>query len=412
MRSYRTIKDLKAQGKLDRPGQYAVGPNLYLAVSKWLTTSWLFRYVDAAGASHWLGLGPHPLVSLTEARIAADKKRLEVYHGADPLAERAASAKARKAEAQAAKAGAVTFKSAAIEYIATNRAGWRDGPNGSSGKDWRATMDADVFPIFGDKPASAINVDDVKASLDRIVSRGALETAHRVRARIENILARANHKNPAYHNPAESEHLLPPRKGNKKVKHHASLDYRELPKFMKELRADKSILARALEFAILAGSRSGEVREATWSEINLDAKTWRIPGSRMKSGRDHTVPLCDRAVDLLAKLPRDGEYIFPSSKAGTAIGKNSFGDLIETMGYKDKATAHGFRATFKTWATETTDASQVVIEMCIAHKIGGSLEKAYQRGDLLAKRRELMDQWCRYCSGLLGGRRPSRRPGR
>src|SRR5262249_40431464 len=142
------------------------------------------------------------------------------------------------------------------------------------------------------------------------------------------------------------------------------------------------------------------------------AKTWRIPGSRMKSGRDHTVPLCDRAVDLLAKLPRDGEYIFPSSKAGTAIGKNSFGDLIETMGYKDKATAHGFRATFKTWATETTDASQVVIEMCIAHKIGGSLEKAYQRGDLLAKRRELMDQWCRYCSGLLGGRRPSRRPGR
>jgi integrase len=402
-RTYRSVKELKASGKLARMGQYAVGPNLYLQVSKWLTCSWLFAYRDAAGKKHRIGLGAHPLISLTDARAKADRLRLEVYHGADPLAEKTATTLQKKRELLATTAGGVTFKTAAIEYIDSNAAGWRNGATSGSAREWRSSLEADAFPLFGDKPVAAVDVSDVKASLQRIVARGALESAHRFRARIEAILARANHENPAYVNPAKGEHLLDSRKamrGNKLLvkKSHDSLDYKELPGFMAELRADKSILARALEFAILAGSRSAECREAVWSEIDMANGVWRIPAARMKSGSDHAVPLCERAVALLTAMPREGEYIFPSSKAGTPIGKNSFAGLLERMGHK--VTTHGFRSTFKTWATSETNAPQVVVEMCIAHKIGGALERAYQRGDLLAKRREIMDAWCRYCSGL------------
>lgn len=390
MRAYRNLKDLKAHGKLNRPGQYAVGPNLYIQVSKWGTTSWVFRFTDATGKLHRMGLGPFPLISLTHARAEADKRRLEVYQGGNPLAERTA----RKRELLVTTAGGVTFKQAALDFIESNAAGWRS--NSGSARDWRSSLENDAFPLFGDKAAASIDVADIKQSLGRILARGALESAHRFRGRLKDILARANHMNPAYHNPAESKHLLPSRKGKEK-EHHESLDYRDLPDFMKELRAESSILARALEFAILAGSRSGEVREATWKEIDAEAGVWRIPASRMKANRDHTVPLCERAVALLAALPRDGNYIFPSPRFGRAINKNSFVQLLNGMGYS--VTAHGFRATFKTWATETTDAPATVIEMCIAHKIGGALEAAYQRGDLLAKRRDLMERWCRYCSG-------------
>jgi integrase len=406
-RTYRSFKELKTTGKLDKPGQYAVGPNLYLTVSKWNTIAWVFRYTDAAGKMHRMGLGPFPLISFTDARAKADKLRLEVYMGTDPLAEKTASAVERKRTLLASTAGGVTFKKAAIDYIESNAAGWRDGNTSGSAREWRASLEADAFPLFGNKPVAAVDVADVKASLARIVSRGALESAHRFRARLEAILARANHENAAYANPAASEHLLPPRKGNKVVEHHDSLPYQELPAFMAELRADRSILARALEFAILAGSRSGECREATWDEIDKANGVWRIPAARMKSGRDHSVPLCERAVALLAAMPRDGDYIFPSSKAGTPIGKNSFAGLIERMGRK--VTPHGFRATFKTWAEEVTDASKTVIEMCIAHRVGGALEAAYQRSELLAKRRELMDRWCRYCTTLtLPGKRLGR----
>jgi integrase len=391
-RTYRSLKDLKTSGRLDKPGQYAVGPNLYLQVSKWKTLAWLYRFTDASGKPHRMGLGPFPLIGFTDARAKADKLRLEVYQGGDPLADKTAADIKRKREATTA----VTFKKAAIDYIESNAAGWRKGNQSGSAREWRASLEADAFPLFGSKPVAAVDVVDIKESLARVVARGALESAHRFRGRLETILAKANHENPSYANPAASEHLLPPRKGNKVEKHHESLDYEELPTFMRELRAEGSILARALEFAILAGSRSGEVREAVWSEIDIERREWKIPAARMKAGRDHTVPLCERAMALLAALPRDSEYIFPSPRRGEAINKNSFVRLLDRMGYQ--VTAHGFRATFKTWATATTDSSDVVIEMCIAHKIGGALEKAYQRSDLLAKRRELMDRWCRYCS--------------
>jgi integrase len=361
--------------------------------------SWVFRYIRD-GKAHNMGLGPLELVSFSEAKDKALEQRRLLFAGGDPLEHSKRAKQERKHALRASTAGGVTLRAAAMEYIESNAAGWRNGSTSGSAREWRASLEADAFPLFGSKPAADISVTDVKASLGRIVDRGALESAHRFRARLEAILARANHENPAYANPAASEHLLPPRKGNKVVEHHASLPYSELPKFMRELRAEDSILARALEFAILAGSRSAEVREAKWSEVDMASGTWRISGERMKSGRPHAVPLCERAVALLATMPRDGKYIFPSAKLGAAIGKNSFEALIDRLGYKGKATPHGFRATFKTWASETTNAPAVVVEMAIAHKIGGKLEAAYQRGELLAKRRELMDQWCKYCSGL------------
>ncbi len=397
-----TLKTLRDKGLLSVPGRYRVEKNLYLQVADNAnkTLAWIFRYFRD-GKVHNMGLGPLDLVTFSQAKDKALEQRRLLFAGGDPLEHSNRAKREHKQALRARTAGGVTFEAAALDYIASNAAGWRNGSASGSAREWRNSLEADAFPLFGSKPVADIDVADIKASLARIVARGALESAHRFRARLEAILARANHENAAYANPAASEHLLPPRKGNKVVEHHASLDPKELPRFMSELRTEGSILARALEFAILAGSRSAEVREARWSEIDAEAGTWKIPAARMKAGRDHTVPLCERAVALLTAMPRgDSEYIFPSSKAGAPIGKNSFEALIAKLGYKGKATPHGFRATFKTWAAETTSAPAVVIEMAIAHRIGGALEAAYQRGELLAKRRELMDMWCRYCSGI------------
>src|SRR5262249_3707113 len=184
MRAYRNLKDLKAHGKLNRPGQYAVGPNLYIQVSKWGTTSWVFRFTDATGKLHRMGLGPFPLISLTHARAEADKRRLEVYQGGNPLAERTARTAERRRGVPFPTAGGVTFKQAALDFIESNAAGWRNGSKPGSAREWRSSLETDAFPLFGDKAAASIDVADIKQSLGRIVARGALESAHRFRGRL------------------------------------------------------------------------------------------------------------------------------------------------------------------------------------------------------------------------------------
>ena len=186
------------------------------------------------------------------------------------------------------------------------------------------------------------------------------------------------------------------------VEHHAALPYADLPAFLTALRTQEGTSARALEFLILTGARTGEVIGAQWSEIDLLDKTWTVPTSRMKAHREHRVPLSPRVMTILHEMQaaqhRDTDigFVFPGGTAGMPLSNMAFLMLLRRMARAD-LTAHGFRATFKTWASERTSFQNEIIEASLAHITGGKVEQAYMRGDLFEKRRRLMQQWATYC---------------
>lgn len=193
--------------------------------------------------------------------------------------------------------------------------------------------------------------------------------------------------------------VLPRRSAVAQVEHHPALPYAEIPAFMSELRKREGVAARALELCILCASRSGEVTGARWQEIDFAAKTWTIPGERMKMGKEHRVPLTDRAIKILEGLPREdnNEFVFIGLRPLTRLSSNSMPKLLDRMGHAD-ITVHGFRSTFMDWAHEQTAYPKVVIDMALAHAVGDKVEAAYRRSDLLAKRARLMADWAKYCS--------------
>jgi integrase len=220
------------------------------------------------------------------------------------------------------------------------------------------------------------------------------ETAKRVRGRIEAVLDWATVRgfrvgdNPARWR-GHLDKLLPSPRKVRAVEHHPAIAWPELPAFMAELRKRDGARARGLEFAILTAARSGEVIAARWGEFDLAARTWMVPAARMKAKREHRVPLSARALEILQDLPRDGEQVFP-------ISSMAFFHTLRHLGRSD-VTAHGFRSTFRDWAAETTAYPNHVVEMALAHAIGGKVEAAYRRGDLFEKRRRLMSEWAKYC---------------
>jgi integrase len=180
------------------------------------------------------------------------------------------------------------------------------------------------------------------------------------------------------------------------VRHFPAMPYPVLPAFMVELRQRPDMTARALELAILTASRPGECLGMRWGEVDLGAALWTVPGARMKSGRPHRVPLSHRAVELLATLPREGEFVFLGRRTGAKPHPMVLVTLLRRMGHT--VTAHGFRASFKTWASERTNYPRELIEAALAHVIGDAAEQAYSRGDMLARRRQLMEAWSEFCS--------------
>jgi integrase len=193
--------------------------------------------------------------------------------------------------------------------------------------------------------------------------------------------------------------LLPARRKVRKVEHHAALAYAELPAFMADLRQREGIGARALEFAILTATRTGEVIGATWAEIDLEARLWTIPADRMKGRRQHRVPLSDRAIENLAALPciQGNEFMFPGARDGKPLSNMTMLKTLERMG-RDDLTAHGFRSSFRDWAAETTGYPGELVEMALAHVVSNATEAAYWRGDMFDKRRRLMADWAAYCA--------------
>jgi len=388
------------------------GGGLYLSVIPPNASSWVFRYM-ASGRQRVMGLGSYPAISLGAAReLAADARKLRAQ-GRDPLGEKRAQA----ASARTETAKLVTFDQCAADYIEAHRASWTNAKHFS---EWKATLATYTSPIIGKLPVGAIDTALVMKVLRQTVERPAgttdlwlaiPETASRLRGRIESILDYAIvHEYRQGENPASwkrLKHLLPARNKLRDVKHLDAMDYRTIADFMVELRSLDSVDARAMEFVILTAGRSGEVLGAKWSEIDLAARTWPVPGNRMKGGRPHRSVLSDAAIAVLP--PHAGEEFVFGRRVGRrhadpdrqcrigGLPYNALRALMTGMGRPE--TVHGFRATFKTWATECTAYPRELIEVALAHVQTDALELAYQRGEQIEKRRKLMQDWAQHCAG-------------
>ena len=372
-----------AVAKLKKPGRYAVGDNLYLQISTWHTKAWVFRYT-LNGTPRHMGMGPCDLITLAEARAKARDARRLLLDGVDPLEAKQSARRQRLLATTRAK----TFKECAEALIASREAGWRR----SSGQ-WHQSLRAYVYPRIGELSAADIDTAAVMSVLQPIWTK-LPETASRVRGRIEAVLSWAKvHGLRDGDNPARwrghLDQLLPARAKVKRVEHFTALSYDKIGNFMAELAGQQDMAARALQFAILTATRSGEVLGARWNEIN--GHIWTIPPERIKGGREHRVPLSDRALALLPR--KRAELVF--SGAHGRLGPNALTRVIKRLGYN--VTAHGFRSTFRDWAAETTAFPNHVVEQALAHAISSGVEAAYRRGDLFEKRRELMEAWSEYC---------------
>ena len=343
-----------------------------------------------------MGLGPVDLISLAEARDKAFAARRQVYDGLDPIeAKRAASVALRLDQARA-----LTFKDAAEKYIAAHRAGWKTAKHASQ---WTATLGTYVYPVFGALPVAAIDVTLVTKVLEPIWSTKP-ETAGRVRGRVESVLDWATARGYRVgENPARwrghLDKLLPAQGKVRKVEHHAALPYAEIGAFVTKLRKHDGISAFALEFAILTAGRTGEVLGALWDEIDLPAKLWTVPARRMKSRKEHRVPLSAPAIALLRNLEktRVGDFVFPGGRRGKSLSNMALLMQLRHMGRTD-LTAQGFRSTFRDWAAEETNFPNEVAEMALAHAVADKVEAAYRRGDMFVKRSKIMDAWAEFCA--------------
>ena len=376
-------------------GRYADGGGLYLQVSPNGARSWLFRFM-LNGRSRQMGLGSLQTFSLAEARDMALNCRKQLFDGIDPIEAR----KLIRGQAKAETAKIMTFKDCAEKYISSHSAGWKSIKHVNQ---WQNTLSTYVYPVFGDLPVQSIDTGLVTKVIEPIWATKT-ETASRVRGRIEAILDWASaRKYRSGENPARwkghLDKLLPKRAKVQQVKHHAALPYSEIGAFVGDLRLQEGVSARGLEFLILTAARTGEVIGTTWDEIDFDNELWVIHADRMKSGKEHRVPLTGASIDILRdmKTITQSNYVFPGGKKNRPLSNMAFLQLLKRMERGD-LTAHGFRSTFRDWVAERTNYPNEVAEMVLAHAVGDKVEAAYRRGDLFDKRRKLMDSWAEFCA--------------
>jgi integrase len=292
------------------------------------------------------------------------------------------------------------FRQCADAYIRSHGAAWR---NIKHARQWRSTLKSYVYPVFGELPVQAVDTALVMTVLEPIWAAKP-ETASRVRGRIEAILDWAKAREyRAGENPARwrghLDKLLPAPGKLRKVKHHAALPYGEMGVFMAELRERGAIAARGLEFLILTAARTSEVTHSTWPEIDFAGKVWTVLPNRMKSLKEHRVPLSFDALSVLRVMSevRQSEFIFPGNRPNRPLSNMAFLQVLRRLGRAD-LTVHGFRSAFRDWAAERTTYPNEAAEMALAHAISDKVEAAYRRGDLFAKRHRLMDDWATFCA--------------
>jgi integrase len=401
-------------------GRLRVSDGLYLQVSKWGTKSWEYRYRMAGRTAkdptvklrtYHMGLGAFPKVRMAEARNKATLLAADVLRGINPVEVERAKRMELTGEQKA-----MTFAEAASAYIdAKVEIDVEDGgfKNTKHRQQWRNTIETYANPIIGSAPVADVDTDLVlKVLQQETKARGKIgplwnmktETASRLRGRIEKVLSwaafrglRSKDDNPARWK-GHLDNELTARKDLRKPKHRAALPYTEVGAFMEELRKREGVAARALEFGVFTAIRPGNVVAATWDEIDLDARTWSIDGSKMKAGKDHQIPLCDEAVALLEALPREegNPLVFIGTAKTGGLSENALNNVAKAVSGQE-ITAHGFRSTFRDWAGETTAHPREVIEHALAHRLKDKAEAAYARGTLMAKRARLMADWGRYC---------------
>lgn len=373
---------------LAKPGIYSDGGGLYLRVRA-SGRSWFF-IGTLDGKRIELGLGPAIDVSLARARERAEAIRKMLLDGKDPREERS--------KAKVKPAPVVTFGTFAMQLVDDIEDGFK---NRKHRDQWRSTLKGHAKPL-SDVPISAVTTEQILAVLQPIwLSKH--ETASRLRGRIERVLDAAKVKGlRSGENPARGRghlDLLLPKWSKANVKHHPALPFADVATFMADLRKRPAVAARALEFAILTAARSGEVRGMTWAEVDLEAKLWTVPATRMKAGFIHEVPLSDAALAVLRGVQEDGltpeDFVFPAPRGGS-LSDMALSQLLKRMD-RLGITVHGFRSTFRDWAGETTQFGREEVEMALAHTIASSVERAYRRGRALDKRRELMAAWATYC---------------
>ena len=375
--------------RLKTDGVYAVGgvAGLQLRVAG-QSRSWVFRYVIHK-ARRRMGLGSYPTVTLAMARDLARAAHLKIQQGIDPIDERGS----QRAQRQVELAKKLLFKDAARKCIAAKSAEWSNAKHAGQ---WSATLETYAFPFIGDLDVTAIDTQHVLALLEPIWHTKT-ETATRVRGRVETVLDWAavfcGHKmaNPARWT-GHLDQILPKPTKIAKVRHHEAVPFKEVAPVVRAIAESAGQGARALLFQVLTATRSGEAREAIWSEIDMNEGVWVIPAERMKARREHRVPLSKQALALLAGQARkEGcDYVFPSG-SGKALSDMTLTAVMLT------AVPHGFRSTFRDWAAECTDYDKDVVEMALAHTIESKVEAAYRRGDLLEKRSQLMQDWANHC---------------
>ncbi|MFO1176565.1 MAG: integrase arm-type DNA-binding domain-containing protein [Paracoccaceae bacterium] len=372
---------------LKEPGTYSDGGGLMLRIAATGARNWILRTV-VHGKRRDLGLGSATLVSLAEAREKARVYRKVARDGGDPDALR--------------KREHLTFKEAAEQVHKNLLPTWR---NAKHAETWLATVKTYAFPSFGSRPIDKVATADILKVLSPIWTEKH-ETAKRLRQRLSTIFDWAKGAGHFPHeNPVNGlKKALPPVKA--KPEHMAAMGWRDVPGFTSDLAQREGMSARTLEFLILTAVRSGEARGARWNEI--DGKVWTIPGSRMKRGVPHRVPLSPEAVAVLDKVRGlDADFIFPSVNRG-AGGKTKeqsvmvFKALLRRMGCEG-FTVHGFRSTFRDWCSESAKADREVAEAALSHATGNAVEQAYARSDLFDRRAQLMAAWARYATGKAGG---------
>ena len=391
--SFKTVE------KLSRvEGMHAVGGcrGLYLQCKNG-GASWILR-IRVDGKRRDMGLGSFHDVSLEEARDKCAELRKSIRQGNDPLEDK----RRAKQERMIARAKALTFAECVEAYLETHEDSWK---NPKHRQQWRNTLTDHALPAFGELPVGAVDTGLVMQCLEPIW-KAKTETASRLRGRIEQVLDWATVRGYRQgENPARwkghLDKLLPAKAKIQKTEHHAALGYTEIGGFMLALRQMDGIGAQALEFTILTAARSGEVRGAIWTEIDMDAALWVIPADRMKAEREHRIPLSKRAMELLLATPRIAgtNLVFPGRRG--PMSDMTLSAVLKRMGRGD-LTVHGFRSTFRDWAAEMTNYPREVAEMALAHTVGDKVEAAYRRGDLLRKRYRIMEDWARHCATVQG----------
>jgi integrase len=390
---------VSAVARQTAPGKYHVTgrdvpAGLYLRIEG-KARYWQLRYV-VDGRERWMGLGPHATIGTDGAKERARAARVLLLDGRDPISERQAA----KVEAKAAAQATVSFREAAQRFHEHHAGRWT---NDRMRKQWISQVEAYTFPVLGALPVASIDRATVLRCFTPHWQAGkTVTTAYRVLGRVAQILDFCTqHGWRSGDNPAEWKHLqhaLAKPTSLTPAKQMQALPWTEVPAFFASL--DTTVLDQAIKFTILTAVRSGEALQATWTEVDMERGVWTIPAARMKARREHIVPLSREAIAILSSLPREkgNPHVFVGARKGRPLGEKS---MIASL-WKRRGrsfTMHGFRASFKTWASEKTSFAPDWVEMSLAHHVGNSIERTYNRAQLIERRRALMQAWANHVTG-------------